>query len=263
MKPGEEFALKLMAEFAAWTAARPVHISPAENALAFYCQRLQGDVRRAFTLAAASRISAYVDSAVSVVAELALGDANAFSHAVDELFDQLQKSSRLAEPELLRRYAAMRQDGAIGNAFGGQGDSLVEELLTEAMNLLRAVLSDDGLILSLHDEEGNPYEAMSTGFASAVCRIANSMLDPHKFPDTDETGIPPWALASLELDAQWMTVEIFSQATADARSDIARAAQYSLKCRAQNLRLIESGRERFRMELAKSWERYLRVRGSA
>ena len=249
VKKRDDPSRKLLEEMLRQIRNMPPRIVPGATALELFSERLGLIERRAFVLGAASRIAIYVDAAIESVPELSCGQSGAFALTVDSAFTELWDSRQLGHIELLNRYDALLKSGILSPVYGGQGNSLVEELLDPAMLILRSFSAEDGLNVSYKDEDSRTLITPGYKFANDVCRIANHMLDPRKFPDTDDGGIPPWALESLELDAQWYTLELLSQRDSEASVSVRKVAHYSAKCRTQNTRLTASGMPDFRMRL--------------
>lgn len=183
-----------------------------------------------------------------------MGDSNAFSSHVDDLFNRLLNQEQLLQSPLLDRFLSLNDAGVLGWAYGGQGDSLVEELLDPAMNLLKCVFSENGLYADFQHENGEIEPCAGYQFSRAICRIANSMLDPSRFPESDIGGIPPWTLESLEKDSQWSAISMFSQSDSERAYIRKTVEHYSRKCRVQNVRLTKNSFLDYCAELQNSWD---------
>ena len=249
MSHAEEEVERLLAELRHFVAAAPFRISPHAVAMDFFCKRLSGDRRRLMSLACASRVAPFVDAAIAAIPRLASGDAAAFTSAVDQAFELLRTKGSIDAISLLQKYLELLNEGAISEAQGGQGESLVEEVLTPAMRILAAVISEDGMTVKHRDEDDRELCARSYDSANEVCRIANALVDPGKFPDSDEGGIPPWVLESVELDSQWRTIEILLP-DVEIGKRIESVRVFSVKCRKQNMRLTKHSAEKWQKELS-------------
>ena len=251
---GEEEIERMLADLKQWIADRPPPVSPEDMALEFFARRLRIAERRTFLLGCASRVACFVDPGISVVTDLSLGRMSSYSSAVDQSFDRLLNNRALGEVDLLERYDLLLKNGKLSLAYGGQGDSLVEELLDPAMSLLRCALSDDGLGCIFQDEDGEDITCLGYTFSRAVCRIANGMIDPNKFPESHVGGITPWVLESMEIDSQWKTLTTLSQLDVERVSLMTFVEHYSRKCRAQNSRLTGGGSREYAQILLDSWK---------
>lgn len=253
---GEEEIERMLADLRQWIASMPPPVFPENMALEFFARRLSIPERRSFLLGCASRVACFIDPGISVVLELSLGQTSAYSSTVDHLFERVLKDEPLGEVALLERYDSLIQNGILRLAFGGQGNSLVEELLDPAMSLLRCALAEDGLSCIFEDEDGEEITCLGYSFGRTVCRIANGMIDPNKFPEMDigGIGITPWVLESMELDSQWKTVKRLSQLDVQRASLMEEVEHYSRKCRAQNCRVTHGGLAKYTQSLLDSWK---------
>ena len=240
---------RLLADLRRFVAAVPSRISPQAVAMDFFCSRLSEDHRRLMSLACASRVAPFADAAIAAIPQISNGKPTEFTTTVDQAFELLRTGCPINEISLLQKYHELLMEGAISEAQGGQGESLVEEVLTPAMRILAAVLSEDGMNVILRDEDGRELHSRSHEFAKEVCRIANVLVDARKFPESDEGGIPPWVLESAEADAQWRTIEILISDDEIVKL-VESVGLFSLKCRKQNMRLTEHAAEYWQRELS-------------
>ncbi len=244
-----EFLLTLMNR----SRERPAWVKPMEIALTTFVERLNQDECRVFVLGCASRISPFVDPAVDLVKNLSDNKSGAFSQAVELLFDDALKLKALSPPALLLRYKAEVSAGRIGVAHGGQGNSLVEEVLAPAMRLLESVFSDDGMKVCTIDEDGRKWFDHGYFYGLDVCRIVSHLV--HYRPVLhDVGGIPPWILESAEKDSLWHSLELLSQNGSNKEGCLAKVEHYSRKCKAQNIELTERAFQLYRDELSATWK---------
>jgi hypothetical protein len=241
----------LLAQLLGFSAAVRAPISPHALAMDFFCGRLSEERRKLMSLACASRVAPFVDAAVAAIPELCNGKAEEFTLAVDQAFSELRNGGTINSILLLQKFRALLRAGIISEAQGGQGESLVEEVLTPAMQILAAVLSEDGMTVIHLDEERRVLNSPSYESAKEVCRIATALADPGKFPESDEGGIPPWFLESTEVDAQWKTIELL-QSDVELARHVESVQAFAFKCRKQNMRLTERSAEYWRSELLAS-----------